>query len=196
MSKICKIGVDTCEKAPNARRPSVVLSRRRSVALLPSMTSLPLSEESLTALREDVARRMEGTKAFEVSIAEEFAKLFSRAGDISAHGQTLWYLMQKEQDGTVNAKKCGVYLQYYYLTMLSHTRARAFRRHLTTIDLCFLTAVASGGMDFYCEFLFQSHFDDRQGGWIKFSESFFSAAKTGRQYRGLQVFLLAQEPRR
>lgn len=110
------------------------------------MASLPLSEESLAPLREDIARRMEATKSFEVSIAEEVAKLLARAGDVSAHGQAMWYLMQKEADGTVNAKKCGVYLQYYYLTTLSHSRARPFRRHLATVDLCFLIAIASSGM--------------------------------------------------
>lgn len=109
------------------------------------MATLPLSEESLSALRDDIARRMEATKSFEVSIAEEFSRLLSRAGDVSAHGQALWYLMQKEQDGTVNAKKCGVYLQYYYLTTEAHLRARPFRRHLTTIDLCFLIGIASSG---------------------------------------------------
>lgn len=119
-------------------------------ALSARMAHLTITEDGIASLREDVARRMEATKQFSPEIAQEFAKLLTSAGpNLDQHGVALWHFMQKETPGGgVNAKKLGVYLQYYYLTTLSYSRARPFSRHLTTVDLCFLIAIASAGMPF------------------------------------------------
>jgi phosphatidylserine/phosphatidylglycerophosphate/cardiolipin synthase-like enzyme len=107
------------------------------------------TEESLAALRGQIAAKLESSKQFEQEVSELILSVLRQERRVKNHGKILWHLMAKEPsaDGVqhVVAKKAGVYLQYYIIGVLSSVKSRPFNRTLSSMELAWLTAIAHAG---------------------------------------------------